>query len=89
MAAILIDGGPSVISLEDESKKEWRKGRNAKETQNYNKLWETSKPLSLRFPPEQLQGQQKCIQDRSPNNTIAELVAARQVNCMPVVTYVY
>lgn len=38
-----INGRPSLVSLEVASKNRWRKGRNAKETQNYNKQWETLK----------------------------------------------
>ena len=34
-----INGRPSLISLEEASKNQWRKGRSAKETQNYNKQY--------------------------------------------------
>ena len=54
-----INGKPSRISPEDASKNKWRKGSNAKETQNDNRQWETLKA----FVAEVSQSRQKGSRD--------------------------
>ena len=83
-----INGRPSLVGLEVASKNRWRKGRNAKETQNYNKQWETFKAFVAEVSARADKIAQETHTVRSPNRIIAQLDASREANGKPVTTYV-
>ena len=85
-----ISGRPSLISLEDTCKNKWRKGSNcnAKETQNYNKQWETRKAFVAEVSARADIRAAKTHSVRSPNKIIAQVDATQQAECKPVATYV-
>ena len=83
-----INGKPSLISLEDASKNKWRKGSNAKETQNYYKQWETLKAFVAEVSARADRRAAETHSVRSPNKLIAQLDATREAEHKPVATYV-
>ena len=83
-----INGRPSLLSLEDASKNKWRKGRNAKETQNYKQQWETLKAFVAEVSARADKSAEEMHSARSPNKIIAQMDASREANRKPVATIV-
>ena len=83
-----INGRPSLISLEDASKNQWRMGRNARETQSYNKQWETLKAFIADVSARADKRAAETHSVTSPTEILAQLDASREVNHRPVATFV-
>ena len=83
-----VNGRPSLISLEDGSKNQCRMGRNARETESYNKQWETLKAFIAEVSARADKRAAERHSVKSPNEILAQLDASRELNHRPVATFV-